>query len=458
MKMIDVGKQGKFYTLNGQVVKPDKFIGIDGFKFVNHVWSWVKGGTHGEGGGVHLTRAKKYIEQEVLGNGCQRMRAPFELLLWGEPYFNLATSNPAPYNKTNSANTLELVNLFVGTGSGFSLTPGFRKVFRMFVNLAREYEIVIEVPLLWTIKSEARGSVASRLGFDEDPRNRFGKDGKSGVSIWNEHYLAAHGVGAYAHLLRTQGDGDGVSRVEPGPLNLIFDYMNEYTAHVPTVWDKSTLRNVVRRMRERDAPLEQVALISQSGDANRYDPPLESQLGKEGFSGPCLHPPRDGEWAKTGSVMRGQWPNELIDVNESQLGMTEEQRAFWVPLIPKWAGLGSSDMSTWARMHENFIENDVYTTFHNMRGMDAYWPETAETVVEETIRGITGGGGVTPPPEPQKILYRIPIEIAYTQLLERHPDPGGLADYNQRMIVQGLTESQMRQSILESTEFKGKNS
>ena len=463
MKMIEVGKQGKFYTLNGQVVKPDKFFGIDGFKWANHIWAWISGGAHGEGGGVHLTRAKKYVEEEVLGNGCQRMRAPVELMLWSTPYFNLAPTNPAPYTKTNVANTLPLVNLNVGTGSGFSLTPGMKKMIRMFVNIAREYEIVIEVPWLWTIKSEAKGKAAARLGLEEDPRNRFEKDGKSGVSIWNEHFMAAHGVGAYLHQLRTVGDGEGIHRVDPGPLNLIHDVMNEFTAHVPTIWTPGPdgqQGQVVRRMRERDCPEERIVLLSQSGRADRYDPPLQSQHGTKGYSGPCLHPPRDGEWAKTGNVMRGEWPNELIDVNESQLGMTQEQRDFWVAIIPKWAGLGSSDMPTWRRMHENFVANDVYTTFHNFRGMDAGWPETAETVVEETIRSITGGGGVTPPPdpEPEKVLYRIPIELAYTQLLERHPDPGGLASYNERMIVHGLTEAQMRQSLLESDEYKNKNS
>ena len=462
--MIEVGRKGKFYTLNNQVVRPDKFFGIDAFKFCNSIWAWVKGGAHGEGGGVHLTRAKAYIEDEVLGNGCLRMRAPVELLLWGPPYFNLDPANPAPYDKPNVANTLSLVNLNSGVGSAFSMTPGLKKVIRMFVNLAREYEIVIEVPWLWTIKSEARGSVANRLGLDDDMRNRFENDGKSGVSIWNEHFLAAQGVGAYLHELRTEGDGEGVSRVEPGPLNLIHDVMNEFTARVPTIWTPGPdgqQGQVVRRMRERDCPLEEIILLSQSGPADRYDPPLQSRHGNKGYSGPCLHPPRDGEWAKTGDVMRATWPTELIDVNESQLGLTQAERDFWVPMIPKWAGLGSTDMTTWRRMHENFVENDCYTTFHNLRGMDAFWPVTPETVVEEVIRSITGGGGSTPPPPVERFRYRVPIELAYAELLERHVDPGGLKSYNSRMIggpaLGQMTEAEMRESLLRSTEFDEKN-
>jgi len=460
MKMIEVGKKGKYFTLNGVVVKPDKLIGVDGFKFCNHLFAWVKGGAQGEGGGAHLTRAKAYIEDEVLGNGCLRMRAPVELVLWGPPYFDLDPKNPAPYGKKNVANTLELVNLNSGAGSSFDLTRAMKKVIRMFVNLAREYEIVIEIPWLWTIKSEAKGREAERLGFDEDPRNRFADGNKSGVSIWNEHFMAAHGVGAYLHELRTKGDGEGISRVEPGPLNLIHDVMNEYTAHVPTVWTPGPdgqQGQVVRRMRERDCPLEEVIFLSQSGRADEYDPPLQSHHGTSGYSGPCLHPPRHGDWAKTGDVMRAKWPGELIDVNESQLGMTQAQRDFWVPMIPKWAGLGSTDMKTWRRMHENFIENDCYTTFHNFRGMDAYWPPTPETVVENVIRSITGGGGsTTPPPPEEKFRYRIPIELAYAQLLERHVDPGGLTSYDAAMAG-GLKESELREGLIRSAEYKNKN-
>lgn len=456
MKKIDVGRKGKFYTLNGEVVKPDKFYGIGGFKWVNNIFAWVRGGAHGEGGGVHLTRAKRYVEEEVLGNGCRRMRAPAENILWTRPYFDLDPSLPAPYNKPNVANTLALVNLYMGTGSGFSLSLGMKKVIRMFVNIAREYEIVIEAPWLWTIKSEARGEAADRLGFDDDPRRRFDRGETNGVAIWNEHFMAAHGVGAYLHLLRTVGDGEGIHRVDPGPLNLIHDTMNEYTARVPLPpWPEDVLRAVARRFRERDAPLEQILLISQSGPADTYDPPLQSRHGSSGYSGPCLHPPRSGAWDKTGDIMRGTWPGELIDVNESQLGMTQEQRAFWIPMIDKWRGLGSTDMAKWARMHENFVERDIYTTFHTMRAMDGGWPETPEGVVEETIRGITGGGGVTPPPEP-KAKFRIPIELAFDELLERAVGPKGLKAYNTEM-ENGLSEAQMRESVIRSEEFDNKN-
>lgn len=372
---IEVRKQGRYYTLNGVAAKPKEFIGIDGFKFVNHVWSWVLGGAHGEDGGAHLDRARRYIEREVIGSGCRRMRAPVELMFWDPPYFDF----PA---YSNVANSPDLVNLASGTGSLYHMTSGLRKTIRMFVNLAREFDIVIEVPWLWTIKG--RG--------ENDPRES--------VSLWNEHFIGneVEGIGAYLYKLRTEGDGEGEHRVDPGGLNLLADAMNEYTAH-SEIWSFSQLLNVARRWHERDAKGE-LLLISQSGAADRYDPPLASYYGTNGYDGVCLHPPRDGEWEATGTVARRKWPHELIDFNESQMGWTEEQRSFWVPLIPKWAGLGTTDMGRWRRMHENFLENDIYVTFHTFRGMDAYWPETPRTIVEETIRSITGGGTEPPPPPP----------------------------------------------------------
>ena len=94
--------------------------------------------------------------------------------------------------------------------------------------------------------------------------------------------------------------------------------------------------------------------------------------------------------------------------------------------------------------------------------MDGYHPVTEETVVEENIRAITGGGGSTPiPPPPERVLYRIPIELAYAQLLERHVDPGGLESYNARMIggpaAGQMTEAEMREHLIRSDEYNRKN-
>jgi hypothetical protein len=48
------------------------------------------------------------------------------------------------------------------------------------------------------------------------------------------------------------------------------------------------------------------------------------------------------------------------------------------------------------------------------------------------------------------------ISLAYLRILDRPPDAGGLATYNQAMNA-GLTEALMRESLLRSPEYAEKN-
>jgi hypothetical protein len=48
------------------------------------------------------------------------------------------------------------------------------------------------------------------------------------------------------------------------------------------------------------------------------------------------------------------------------------------------------------------------------------------------------------------------ITMAYARILEREPDPGGLAHYNDQMNA-GMTEATMREALLRSPEYATKN-
>lgn len=48
------------------------------------------------------------------------------------------------------------------------------------------------------------------------------------------------------------------------------------------------------------------------------------------------------------------------------------------------------------------------------------------------------------------------ISLAYMRILGRPPDPGGLESYDRAMNA-GLTEAQMRESLLRSQEYANKN-
>lgn len=460
--MIDVGRKGKFLTWNGEVIPPRKCVGVDGFKWANHIVAGIKSGDV-----RHFDNARGYVE-EICKLGCRRMRSPLEMLFWSGPYFDLPSDGAAPYNIPNVANTTELVNLATPTGSRFELTPLFKETLRWFVIIAREFGIVIEIPLLWTIKGQA----GRKTRFHPDPRLKNGKT----VSSWNEHYLA--NVGRYVQLLRIEGDGDGASRVEPGGLNLEIDFANEFQTH-SDMFTKGQLRNIARRWQTRDAPRHPVIGISEAaGFMDEYYPPLQSRKGPEGFDGPSKHPPRSKEknrhgkkidWDETGTAMREEWPKEYVIVNESQLGMTQEQRDFWVPKIPKWAGLGTTDMGKWERMLCNFLDNDEYVYAHTFRGMDAGWPKTPQTVVERVLARIAEG--TLEPPPPPALNWLPPISALYRDILGRrrnrdstYGDPGGLIEKNEKvkaMLEDGVSEVEALHAIAtemyRSKEYAEKN-
>lgn len=48
------------------------------------------------------------------------------------------------------------------------------------------------------------------------------------------------------------------------------------------------------------------------------------------------------------------------------------------------------------------------------------------------------------------------IRMAYLRILDREPDPGGLANYNEEMNG-GMTEAAMREALLRSAEYATKN-
>ena len=48
------------------------------------------------------------------------------------------------------------------------------------------------------------------------------------------------------------------------------------------------------------------------------------------------------------------------------------------------------------------------------------------------------------------------IGLAYMRLLERPPDPGGLASFNDAMN-QGMSEAMMREALIRSPEYAQKN-
>ena len=57
-----------------------------------------------------------------------------------------------------------------------------------------------------------------------------------------------------------------------------------------------------------------------------------------------------------------------------------------------------------------------------------------------------------PPPEPEPIPFEHVIRQAYLDILRREPDELGMVHYS-KLLVEGLTEATMRESMMRSDEF-----
>jgi hypothetical protein len=90
-----------------------------------------------------------------------------------------------------------------------------------------------------------------------------------------------------------------------------------------------------------------------------------------------------------------------------------------------------------------------YFIIHDEKGMqcDVNWPRPL-TGLEDAL-----GGEPPPPPEPPEPDFTHIVKLAYVDILRREADDGGLKYYCQRM-VDGMTESMLRETLLRSDEFK----
>ncbi|GAG02219.1 unnamed protein product, partial [marine sediment metagenome] len=63
---------------------------------------------------------------------------------------------------------------------------------------------------------------------------------------------------------------------------------------------------------------------------------------------------------------------------------------------------------------------------------------------------------VEPPPLEPKYKYQHIISQAYIDILQREADAGGLNGYNELMLLQGMSEADLRNTLLRSQEFDDK--
>lgn len=382
---------GERLVVNGQPVEPKAFFGAEGFMFCQWAMTWIRGsrlpnGTKIDAWGV----MHRILEEDVLDLGCKWFRAPIENEGWGPPYFN----------HPEFPNHQGLVDVRTGIGSS-DLPEQTKKIIRLYVILARKFDLIFQIPIVWTLKDT--------LGPD-DPRyritNRRGEElGERGIGVWNEHFVAD--VLRYATKLKKHGDGEGNNRVDPGNLNLYFSIANEWRTvrGGSEPWTKDQVLLILARAKERqghpefgDWPDELLSISSMlPGDDIRFDVPGEVSHAEP-------HPQRHGTWTQQGRDLRNAWPRQLIIADESMMLWTKQDLDAWVEKIPKWRGLGTTDVDAWQRMHADFWKHGIYSQAHTFPHMSVRWHGSTNSgeVVKAAIRELTGAtpGGPPPPPPP----------------------------------------------------------
>jgi hypothetical protein len=360
----EIRKDGRHFTLNG---KKTKLRMRTSFKFMG----WLMEGKEG--------KARRWLER-VKKQGFHGIRVFGETHLWGPPFFGLPPVNH-PFNLNS------------GVGSGFKLTPKHKQVLRRFVELLQEYDLVSEYSVLATLKGT----------WNQDPRVANGHD----VVGWN------------SHALRTVSEEFLKIRDQLGATNCLFETFNEFDAHAVSI-PRGELHNEARRWKVRDLPGSLIG-VSRGG---RWDFDYDVGDGARQFSHCNIHSPRRAKWFEIADDLqrvRGVVGEHPIYLNENMHYMTQAEWDEWIPKVPKWANLSTTD---WVRIQQqwNYAYNaDVSYCVHDFIGMqtdpDAEWSPLEHAHAEQFG---DGGPPPPPPPPPPDKLTSGPIKVELSA-----PDPLG---------------------------------
>jgi hypothetical protein len=362
---IQVRKRGKDFLLNG---RPTKLRMRTSFK----LFGWILQG--------RMDKARGWLER-IKRQGFHGPRVFGETHYWGPPFFGLPPVND-PYN------------LNTGVGSGFKMTTRHKKALRQLVELLHEYEMVAEFSVLATLKGRNR----------PDRREENGHD----IVGWN------------SHALRRTAEELFTIREQMGSLNMLFETFNEFDAHAVPI-GRGELHMEAQRWKTRDLPGSLIG-VSHGG---RWDYDYKVGNGPQEFTHCNIHSRRDQQWWKIADdleELRSKVKDHPIYLNENMHYMTQDQWDEWIPKVPKWARLSSTD---WRRIQEqwNYAYNfGASYCVHDFTGM-ATDPDMPESPLEIAHREQFGDGGPPPPPPPPPpdslTSGKLPLEASHADSLGR---------------------------------------
>ncbi len=206
-------------------------------------------------------------------------------------------------------------------------------------------------------------------------------------------------------------------------------------------------------------------LIIDEGGGDTFEYDAGTEAGK--FQMGTIHPARKNasgrEWYS--------FPNEFfarlrrdarggaIAANESMYFVSKAGTEGWYRGPDGW----NNDLDLQIQFMDNALARGPVNAFdffivHDDIGAqtDSAW--NPGTAWEAELAEMFGGGSPEPPPPPppKQVTFALAIAYAYREILGREPDKGGLDHYDAEMLG-GMTEAQMRESLLRSEEFARKN-
>ena len=265
---------------------------------------------------------------------------------------------------------------------------------------------------------------------------------------WTEH-----GLNRFAQMFR---ELLGSQNNSP----LIFETVNEVDAHSKvdsSQWPNLGLR--WRRVGTDEAHHNFPGSVVGISAGGKWEPGFDDLS----YTHRNIHPPRGEKWYlgrdKVESITvtietlknKNGANSRPLAFNETVHYMTPEQWDYWVPRIPKWAGLSTMDNNKLARWTDDVLKAGVSVCAHDLIGQmtDPYAPISR---MEEDWAEILGGSVAPPEPEPH-FAYGHIVEKAYQDVLLREVDPSGLESWN-GFLANGGTEAQLREILMRSPEFK----
>lgn len=243
---------------------------------------------------------------------------------------------------------------------------------------------------------------------------------------------------------------------------VIHETHNEWDAHSVEAWnvngfDRAQALNEVNNQSRRHHTKEDHWPSGIVGVSHGGRDDIEYRVGPpNGTDYVAVHPSRSGEWSQVGSRF------SHLERHGAPVYMNETKHfidpSYWWTVEQGWFRPQSStrDVERVLRFEQDCLDKGYSFCRHDLVGMACGMWVDGDTYVEmdrDAREKATAGSD----PEPGRYLFARPIRQAYLDILDREPDPAGLASYD-ALMGRGTTEAMVRESLIRSEEYRNKNS